>query len=84
MSAAPVVASPLIKWNALGQILLFSMASGLGVVGLVSLGTYSLARARNRAGSTIARYSNTAAVVLCVAATLSVVGWGLYLISHKG
>ncbi len=84
MSAAPTVATPLIKWSALEQILLFSLVSGIGIVGLVSLGTFSLARSRDRAISQAVRYLNSGTVALCAFATLSAIGWGLYLISHKG
>ncbi len=84
MSATPTVATPLIKWSALEQILLFSLVSGIGIVGLVSLGTYSLARTRDRAVSQAVRYVNTVTMALCAVATLSAIGWGLYLISHKG
>jgi hypothetical protein len=83
VSATSLDATPLVKWSALGQILLFSLLSGIGIVGLVSLGTFTLARARDRTTGSMSRYVNVVAVVLCVAGTLSVVGWGLYLISHK-
>ena len=76
--------TPFIKWNAFAQIMLFSLVSGLGIVGLVSLGTLSLARARDRATSTLTRRANSLVVALCALATLSVIAWGLYLISHKG
>jgi hypothetical protein len=53
-------------------------------VALVSLGTYSLARARDQAIAHSLRFLTSFTAVLCALATLSAVGWGLYLISHKG
>ncbi len=84
MSATAPVSTPLVKWSALEQILMFSLVSGIGIVGLVSLGTFSLARARDHALAQGIRYVNSLSVILCSLVTLGAVGWGLYLISHKG
>lgn len=69
-----------IKWAALGQVFVVSLAVSVVVVVVFSLGVLSmsarqLAQERQAAGG-----GALAAAVLCFAACAAVVGYGIYLI----
>ncbi len=75
--------TPIIKWAVLGQILWVSLVSGLGIVGLASLGMTAFSRSRADGASEVSRVGGRALAALSTVAALTVVGWGIYLITHK-
>jgi hypothetical protein len=77
-------APPIIQWHHLFLILVYSLVSGLVVVALVSGGVRGLALARRDGAAPSLKRWGWATTTLMGAASVAVVGWGLYLISHKG
>jgi magnesium-transporting ATPase (P-type) len=78
-SAAP---TPLIAWHTLWQILWISMATGLVIVALMSIGIQALSLS-HRGGSAFAKAAYSTLMVICGLAVLALIGWGFYLIIHK-
>ena len=78
-----IVPTPLVKWSVLGEILLVSLVSGIGITGLLSLGIHSLSRSQEPNGTNAAKLSNQIFVGACILTASALVAWGLFLIIHK-
>jgi hypothetical protein len=83
-AATATAPTPLIQWAHLGQIVLVSLIAGVGVVALVAGGVYALSRAHRVEATPAIRLSARLGAAICALAVLVTVGWGLYLIAHKG
>jgi hypothetical protein len=77
-----------IDWGSLGLVSVVSFAAGVAVVVLVSLALVGLsARVPGRIGGpqdgapTLAPAAGTAVGVVCLAAVVAIVGYGLYIIA---
>ncbi|MEJ2860388.1 hypothetical protein [Actinomycetospora flava] len=77
-----------IDWASLGEVALVSFAAGVVVVFLVSLAIVGLsARVRPGVGGpedgapTLGAGAGTAIAVVCLAAVVAIVGYGLYIIA---
>jgi hypothetical protein len=81
-----MLATSVIDWNALGQVVLYSLAAGIGVPAIYALAVLGAARstdaARSKRGGTATAYAVLALLggVLCLAA----IAYGIYLMTQKG
>lgn len=80
MSAATVV-----DWDALGQVILYSVVAGIGVPAVFALGVLGAARStdpsRRRNAAASAAYA--ALALLAAALCLGAIGYGIYLMTQK-
>jgi len=79
----PTPPTPLINWHALGQVLGTSVAFGIGLVVIFSVGVFSLSLYRRPNATTVVRSANAAVVALMTLIIAGSVYWGFYLIVHK-
>jgi hypothetical protein len=77
-----VLATPLIKWSAVGKILLAGLIGGAGVVVVFGFLLLGLSRARRAAGSP-ARLADYALSGVCGVLVLAAVVVGIYAMIHK-
>ncbi len=75
--------APFINWHALGQVLLTSVVTGVGIVVLFSVCVYSLAVFRRTGSSVSVRTLNGLIMTVTLIAIAAMVVWGLYVIIHK-
>lgn len=86
MATAPVTPAPLplIDWTVLGQVLGVSLALGIGLVAVFSLGLTALSYARQTGGSAVSRLLGRIGVAISSAGVAAVLAWGFYIITQKG
>lgn len=77
-----VLATPLVKWSAVGKILLAGLVGGAGVVVVFGFLLLGLSRAR-RAGNTAARLADYALSGVCGLIVLAAVVAGIYAMVNK-
>lgn len=80
-----MLATSVVDWNALGQVVLYSLAAGVGVPAVYALAVLGAARStdpQRRGGSSSAVYAIIAFVggAICLAA----IAYGIYLMTQKG
>lgn len=81
-----MLATTVIDWNALGQVVLYSLIAGVGVPAIFAVAVYGAARStdphRRRGGPGPAAYAILALVgaAVCLAAVV----FGIYLMTQKG
>jgi hypothetical protein len=68
-----------IDWHALGTVLVVTLLSTVGLVGVFTLGVVGLSRTGTGSGGTVARSGAYACFTACAAA----VAWGIWLIVAK-
>ena len=76
------LATPLIKWSAVGKILLAGLIGGAGVVVVFGFLLLGLSRAR-RAGNTGARLADYALSGVCGVLVIAAVAAGIYAMVNK-
>ena len=76
-------ASPLIDWHALAQVLLTSVATGLGLVVLFCVGIYSISLSRRGDSTVTLRTFNRVAVVAIGLVIIATAVWGFIVIVSK-
>lgn len=80
-----ILATSVIDWNALGQVVLYSLIAGVGVPGIFALAVHGAARStepERRGTSSSAVYAVVALVgaAICLAAIV----YGIFLMTQKG
>jgi len=75
-------ATPLIAWNTLAEIFVFSLVAGLLIVTLLSIGTQALSQSRRDQSGPV-RVAYQGVVAFALLSTAALIGWGLYLVIHK-
>ena len=80
----PVAPIPLIDWTVLGQVLAVSLALGIGLVTVFSLGLTALSFARNESASPLSRTLGRLGVAVTALGVATVLAWGFYIITQKG
>lgn len=80
-----MLATTVVDWNALGQVVLYSLAAGVGVPAIYALAVLGAARStdpQRRGRSSSAVYAIVAFVgaAICIGA----VAFGIYLMTQKG
>lgn len=84
MFAVTVSVAPFVDWSLLGRVFLISLAAGVGMVVLFSIGLATLSLARDGERSAVQRLSaKTVSLVMALAIVTALV-WGLVLILKKG
>ena len=84
MVAVTPLSTPLVAWSLLGRVFLFSLAAGVGMVILFSIGLATLSFARDEGQSEMQRtFAKVVSSVMAVAIVAALV-WGLALILNKG
>jgi hypothetical protein len=81
--SAPTPPTPLFDWHALGQVVLTSLALGIGLVVLFSVGVYSLSVFRRPDATVALRSANAAFISLITLVVLATGVWGFYIVVHK-
>jgi hypothetical protein len=79
-----MIASSVVDWNALGQVVLYSIIAGIGVPAIFALGVLGAARSTDparRGGGASAAYAILA--LLAAAICLFAIGYGIYLMTQK-
>jgi hypothetical protein len=80
-----MIGASVVDWNALGQVVLYSLAAGVGVPAIYALAVLGAARStdphRRRGGAGSAAYAVLALVGGAVC--LFAVGYGIYLMTQK-
>lgn len=76
--------TPLIDWTVLGQVLGLSLAIGIGLVAIFSIGLAALSSARREQSSGGTRLLGQVGVVLTGSAVAAILSWGFYIITQKG
>jgi len=80
-----MIASPLIDWNALGQVVLYSLIAGVGVpaiYALVVLGGARWSEAR-RGHATVSAYAYAVLTVIGGLACVAAIVYGVWLMTQK-
>lgn len=81
-----MIATTVVDWNALGQVILYSLIAGVGVPAVFSLAVLGASRStdphRRPGGVAAAAYAILALIgaAVCVAS----VAYGIYLMTQKG
>ena len=80
-----IFASPLVDWNALGQVVLISACAGLGVAATLGVGVVSGLRAQDEqaSGRSGAALALNAVLVLAVLIVIAALAVGIYFITDK-
>lgn len=80
-----MLASEVIDWNALGQVVMYSLIAGVGVPAIFAMAVFGAARStdphRERGGPAAALYAILALIgaAICVASVV----YGIYLMTQK-
>jgi hypothetical protein len=77
------VATPLIDWHALWQVLYISAGTSLGLVLLFTIGVYALSSIQHKDSVMLFRGANVVIAGVSGAGILAMVGWGFYYIVNK-
>ncbi len=83
MATASTPATPFIAWGLLLHIVWVSIAAGVGLVVLFSLGLASLSMARGKERNAASRAAALTFAVVTGLVILAALGWGLVLIVKK-
>lgn len=79
------LASGIVDWNALGQVVMYALIAGVGVPAIFAMAVYGAARStdphRERGGPAAAMFAILALIgtAVCVAA----IAYGIYLMTQK-
>ncbi len=84
MPTSPTPPTPLIDWTVLGQVLGLSLAIGIGLVAIFSIGLTALSTARREQASSATRLVGQLGVVVTASAVVAILSWGFYIITQKG
>lgn len=80
-----MILASIVDWNALGQVVLYSLVAGVGVPAIFALAVLGAARSTDphrRGSSTSAVYAVVA--LIGAAICLFAVAYGIYLMTQKG
>lgn len=83
MAAPTTPPVPLINWHALGQVIATSVALGIGLVVIFSVGVYSLSVFRRQDATIAMRSANALLVALITLVILATGAWGFYIVVQK-
>ena len=84
MPTTPTPPTPLIDWTVLGQVLGLSLAIGIGLVAIFSIGLAALSTARREPASGGTRLLGQIGVAVTGSAVVAILSWGFYIITQKG
>ncbi len=84
MIAVTAPSTPFVDWSLLGRVFLISLAAGVGMVVLFSIGLATLSLAREGGRSSLQRTTAKTVSLAMGAAIVSALVWGLALILQKG
>lgn len=80
---ATTPSAPLVDWHTLGEVLGISLALGVGIVVVFTIGIYSLSIVRKPGSAMVVRAVSAIIVGVAWAVIAATVVWGLYYILHK-
>lgn len=83
MATTSTIATSFIDWSLLGQVVVISIAVGVGLVVAFSFGLAALSLARGPGRSTMVRVAGSVVFSAMVATIAGVLIWGLILIVKK-
>jgi predicted benzoate:H+ symporter BenE len=75
-----VIASSVVDWSALGDVILISVLAGLAIATVLGVGIVASLRAQDHKGNAVALHAVTIVSVLLVAGAIAI---GLYYITDK-
>jgi hypothetical protein len=80
-----MLATPIVDWNALGKVILYSLVAGIGVPAVYAFAVLGAARStdaqRERRGTAATAYALLA--LLGGAACLAAIAYGIWLLTQK-